>query len=520
MTRSHRADRIFDGPLSETNRVSLEVPDGEGGVFSASVVTRINAARDPELLERLSADELHWVEAPDGQRWQLAMPVVVHDPDDELFVLVLPRSLAHRELEWRRRLLEDLESRRGPIAPYIRAFETRIGVSERRDDRERDDGEVTHMVTEDQFVSVRPETDVADPADTGSAEVTQVSSRPEVEQPSQPVRHPGRIVVERIDDAELPDVFSRESIAEDHFVDVVDGRVLAACRTDRETIETIAEGEPAFFVQLHRIEDTPLAALLLAALDDEAQPIASVGWPLDPSSGTHRTVLNRLSEETVLDLALYDRDDEFSVAFSVDAPLEANVAWIRKQIEETMADPDAPAGDIGRAAQRYVSQDYRRLGPMRLDFGPSVEGGFEGLSQIRLAAGIVGYWSSDDAFPYLVANRSFPLERFRAMQRHVLEAAIDAGLYVNEPLRQRAIEEGMVTDEVELIETLLANFAEVSTGLRPNDLDPMDEWDNWDKLVQFARDVGVTPDAEVLELAESRLERAKQHAADSGETSS
>jgi hypothetical protein len=376
------------------------------------------------------------------------------------------------------------------------------------------------MVTEDQFVSVTPETDVVDSADTGSPEVTEVSARPEVKQPSQPVRRQGRTVVERIDVATLPDGFDRESIVEDHFVDVVDGRVLAACRTDRETIETIAEGEPAFFVQLHRIEDTPVAALLLAALDDEAQPIASVGWPLDPSNQTHRTVLNRLSEETVLDLALYDRDGESSVAFSVQAPLEANVAWIRKHIEETLSDPDAPFGDIARAARRYVSEDYRRIGPMRLDFGPSVEGDFEGLSQIRLAAGIVGYWSSDDAFPYLVANRSFPLERFRAMQRHVLEAAIDAGLYVNEPLRQRAIEEGMVTDEVELIETLLANFAEVSTGLRPNDLDPMEEWDNWDKLVQFARDVGVTPDAEVLELAESRLERAKRHAADSEEPSS
>ena len=141
-----------------------------------------------------------------------------------------------------------------------------------------------------------------------------------------------------------------------------------------------------------------------------------------------------------------------------------------------------------------------------------MEGDFEGLSQIRLAAGIVGYWSSDDAFPYLVANRSFPLERFRAMQRHVLEAAIDAGLSGFSSVATITV--------LAMFETLLANFAEVSTGLRPNDLDPMEEWDNWDKLVQFARDVGVTPDAEVLELAESRLERAKRHAADSEEPSS
>ncbi len=524
MTLSHRADRIFEGPLAETSRVSFELRDPEGGVFEASVVTRINAEQDPSLVEKLDEGELNWVESPGGDRWRLASPVVYHHPADEEFTLVVPKSLAHRELEWRRRLMQNLEARVESIPPYIRDFTSRIGVADHRvetpdaDDDGSIEEEVTHTVTEDQFVSVTSE-----PVERTEAD------RPEVAPAARPkegaegvdvLRRPSRVVVEPIEGIHLPDEFDSDRAVHDRFVDVVDGRVLAAAQIDAETSEALARGEPAFFLQLHRIEETPLAALLLAALDDDAQPIETVGWPLDLSKNTHRTVLSRLSEHTALDLALYDGEGRLSAAYAVDAPLEANVEWIRNQVEDALADPDSPAGEPRRAAEQYLSDDFPRLGRMRLEFGREVEGDFDGLSEILLATGIIGYWSSDEAFSYLVANRSFPLERFRAIQRRVIEAALEAGIYLNEPLRRRAIDEGMVTDEVELIEMLLANFAEVSTGLRSNDLEPMDEWDNWDKLVQFAREVGVTPDTEVLELAESRLERAKRHAADSDETSS
>jgi hypothetical protein len=103
------------------------------------------------------------------------------------------------------------------------------------------------------------------------------------------------------------------------------------------------------------------------------------------------------------------------------------------------------------------------------------------------------------------------LEAFRHLQDNVIEEALEYGIFLPEPLRDRAVALGLVADDVDLVERQLGNFAEVGVQIRDNDLDPVDEWENWDQLIELAKAIGVTPDPEVLELAEASLQRAKDY---------
>jgi hypothetical protein len=81
---------------------------------------------------------------------------------------------------------------------------------------------------------------------------------------------------------------------------------------------------------------------------------------------------------------------------------------------------------------------------------------------------------------------------------------------LSDELRQIAVEHAIIPDQVSLTQRLLANFAEVCVGLRPNDLDPLEEWENWDALIKLAERHGVGMDPDIVELAEGSLKRAEE----------
>src|SRR5690554_3378829 len=77
---------------------------------------------------------------------------------------------------------------------------------------------------------------------------------------------------------------------------------------------------------------------------------------------------------------------------------------------------------------------------------------------------------------------------------------------------------GLAADDVDLAQRLVAEFAEISVGLRASDLNPFQEWENWDALLGLCESVGLAVDPDVLELAEASLKRAQdfQDAEDDG----
>jgi hypothetical protein len=290
--------------------------------------------------------------------------------------------------------------------------------------------------------------------------------------------------------------------------------VVASARCTRKQVEMLldgAEGTLSMFVQYFQLENYPLVALLLARLDERGQAIESLAWPLDVASASDRAVLDALSERCALRFAFYERKGTLLKTWDLAAPLESNVRWIWQRAEERLTDPTRKAGMFGRAVDAYLSKDFERLSTMRHNFHADSFADAKTPSKVKLAAGIVGYWSGEDMFELLIANRSFPLHMFEAIQRRVVERALEMGIYLNQPLRAFARGQGLVGPDMETCKRLLTNFAERCVGLKPSDLNPLEQWENWDALLTFAEEIGYQPEPEILELAEASLRRAQEY---------
>lgn len=349
----------------------------------------------------------------------------------------------------------------------------------------------TQVVTDDQFISMTP-TEGEDAIDEDSARPRKLQAMP----------------LER--DA-VPEQFDEERAdGTDGYVEVSGGRVRACGRLSGERLERFAEETPRLFVQFHRVDDVPVAALTVALLDEDGAVVDSFGWPLDLAGDVHSSVLHRLSEEFELEVALYDPDGEIEAAYEFRAPYEENVDWIRNRVEAEREESEVPE-EFSEVVRGFQEDDFERVGSMRHNFERGAFHELDSPSRVKLAAGVVGYWSEEEQLEYLISNRTYPLEPFRRLQENVIEEALEYGIFLPEPLRERAVELGLVADDVDLVERQLANFAEVGVQIRDNDLDPIDEWENWDQLIGLAKEIGVTPDPEVLELAEASLQRAKDY---------
>ena len=317
----------------------------------------------------------------------------------------------------------------------------------------------------------------------------------------------------------VPEHFDVEASAgRDDYVTVLgDDLVLAAFRLRRDAFEElvgVGEKAPQLFVQYHEIQGVPVVALLLARLDERQQPVRFVASLLNLSDSEHRRALEILQQRTLVRFAFYDRQNRLLRSLDIEQPLADNVRWITT--ERVAAHPEhaniSPFA-FRKVVEQYHSPQFERLGSLRHNFHADSFTTLKKASETRLAAGIVDYWSSPERLKYLVANRSFPLPMFRRIQRRVLDAAVPLGLHLEEPLRRQALAWGVADDEGALAELLLANFAELNVGIGGRDrqdLDPVENWENWEALLELACGFGVEPQEAELELAQIALRRARE----------
>ncbi len=281
-------------------------------------------------------------------------------------------------------------------------------------------------------------------------------------------------------------------------------------------VTALHEQSLRFFFQYREINNLPLLSLMLARVDANEQALESIALPIpllgDSATDTKsQQILTQLANDERLRIALYNAAGEPHIAFDIIAPIAANIAWARSRASQLLAENPADPAAFQEITKTYLADDFERLGTMRHTFEKGSFAHAMRPSQAKLAAGVVGYWSLDDVFDYLIGIRSFPLRDFRAIQRRAIEQSIEWGIYINQPLQQLAISEGFAPDLRTLTERIIANFAEVSVGIRANDLDPIQHWENWDILLELAADVDIVPDPSVIELAEISLKRAQEY---------
>lgn len=119
----------------------VHVTGPRGDLIAAQVHTTIDAVGDPELVERLHAEDpnraLNVVRAEGGEPVRVTVPVVYHDPAAELMVLVLADAHRHIELDERIRLLTKLKADEAPIPTYAKEFAVVYGAAGLRNYLER-----------------------------------------------------------------------------------------------------------------------------------------------------------------------------------------------------------------------------------------------------------------------------------------------------------------------------------------------------------------------------------------------
>ena len=125
------SQNAYRGAAGATRTRALHVTLPSGDVVTARVYDVIDAVADPELAQRLLSNEpINLVHGPDGAAVAIAVPVVYHDPSNELYVLVATEADRHRELELRGQLYADLA--RDPTAAvpaYVRGFSVVFGAA-------------------------------------------------------------------------------------------------------------------------------------------------------------------------------------------------------------------------------------------------------------------------------------------------------------------------------------------------------------------------------------------------------
>ncbi|RVU42550.1 hypothetical protein EA187_15275 [Lujinxingia sediminis] len=361
--------------------------------------------------------------------------------------------------------------------------------------------EATQVVTDDQFIEVMNPS-VA-PTPPGAASLRDTGSEP-ARRP-EPARH--QLV--RATPAELPGNFDAAADGELVFVRETSDLVQVGYSLSDERVATYEDAaEVRFFFQLHDVDGVPVMALTLAAFDASGELLDAVGAPLADGGDTERAILDTLARDQHVSLVIYGEQGSPAISWEGGAPIAANIAWAR---ERARAWRDAFNGDDSEARAAIALGEVELVGQMR---HPFVDGRFsriDSASEAMLAAGVVGYWSRSEQVAYLVGNRAFPLSLFREIQKRVARQALHWGIALGDELQQVAIDESIITDRISLTQRLLASFAELCVGVRPNDLDPIQQWENWDALIQLAQSHGVTPEPDVLELAELSLKRAQDY---------
>ena len=298
------------------------------------------------------------------------------------------------------------------------------------------------------------------------------------------------------------------------YVRVVDDRVVAAAQMCEARGQAFLDGPPKLWFQLHRTTAGAVIDLLMVRTSSGSGPTTiddHFEWVLDRRGIEHADVLGRLSERFEVEVVLFDEDCLFQGRRTFTRPLEDNVraALVEADAHDMSVDSSADPAAVRRV---FEADDFDWPGRMSHGFHARSFSEIRTATEALFALGIATYWSAPERRQYLTYVRAFPVTWFREICHRVVSGALEFGLAMAPHMRQLAIDLGFASDPAALLRRSLANFAEVNLNLKPNDLDALDIWDNWESLLAYAEELEIRVDEEIEELAALAMEKAREAA--------
>ncbi len=253
-------------------------------------------------------------------------------------------------------------------------------------------------------------------------------------------------------------------------------------------------------VLMHRAPTYPVIAVVIgppAALRIPS-PTQLAIITLDIANDSDRQVLQALAKRFEIAFDLVARGSRLRRA-RLSAPLVENVGFVIRAAEDylrsTSASSEIPRDVAYRQAVELIGgAGFDLLGVNHADNSEFRDDKLAQLAtaqQLRRAIAIARRFSRPSREDYLVCLRGFPLPRWRELRRHVLESAVQWGLWMGPELAQIAVSEGLARSRRDLIGKLDRGFAALKEHPTAFDIDPDAAEDNAKALAEEARALGV-----------------------------
>jgi hypothetical protein len=531
-----------------------------GHSIAAEIQQAIDVAQDPDLVELFFDDKLDVLVCPKCQKQHRASaPIVFHDPRIPVLALWLPPALRYRELQLTASYLTMLSEERVDVPDYakrpyvifdadaLRALLAEPAAAVREADRQRDgerlrakEDELARREEEvlgrEEDLLGREEKLVGEKDKIRDARRALENERADLDREREAMRALSVDLAAREEalrkrrakpPALPPEVLRREETTArveldlaqrpQHEVDkwrasdertalfVKEGRYLAAARPGVELLGKLTESAPNMRIQLHQLQGGPLVSLA-ASIDDFSEPDQVLFWTVDPSSDLGEGLLAQMAQEFTLHLDLYDEESRSVATWELREPLEKNVQLIREQLNSRDKKADRP---FGERVKRFAELGDSRLGRKQHNFSEDSFIDLPSPAAARLALGIISYWSEPENQEYLLFIKAFPAKFWGEIRTRVVRAALEFGLRLGPHIMGFAERAGLVAGRNQALHMAMSNFAEVSLRLKPCDLDPAHEWENWKLLLADCVEAGVPVESQIEELAAACARKAR-----------
>ncbi|HUS69116.1 MAG TPA: CpXC domain-containing protein [Kofleriaceae bacterium] len=432
-----------------------------GAHHAVELVLAIDAQADPALARRaLDGDvALRQVSCPvTGQRHAAVAPLVFHDPARGVLALVLGEGDRRRELHERAALLTLMAEDAAQAVPrYALEFAVVYGADGLRalvGEAAEEDAGVIEIVEKTQPGGSGPT-----PAPAGE-------------------RWPGGRdpVVRRVGP---------------------DGAVQLLVRAGRAERELLTDAGLEVRVQLHRMPNYPLVTLVFGTAASLAGRGAPFTVSLDFAADADRAVLAALGKSFDLQLELYDRDagDTLLRRRRVSAPLADNARCAVAGAGDYLKRVPSAERSYGKALASFLAPDYDRLGlaaPVAAELDEAALDAFVRPAEAVRALRVVRRFSEPASEDWLTLTRGYPVERWHARRKAVVERAVELGLWPGAVAATVAVSENLARSRKDLVVRLMRSFANLLSD-PSHGLDEAAVRDNWDALRAEATALGVPP---------------------------